>query len=80
MGQLIPLFWISGDAYPGFQKQGGSLFCMFHRLRVMDSSDSPPVQHLQAFWWPAWQLSRFTHIRDTYKSQLALCSFNSDLF
>ena len=25
MGPLIPLFWTSGDLYPGFQSQGGSL-------------------------------------------------------
>ena len=27
MGPLIPLFWTSGDVYPGFQSQGGSLAC-----------------------------------------------------
>ena len=29
MGPLIPLFWTSGDVYPGFQSQGG-----FPRLPV----------------------------------------------
>ena len=27
MGPLIPLFWTSGDVWPGFQSQGGSLVC-----------------------------------------------------
>ena len=32
MGPLIPLFWTSGDVCPGFQSQGGSLFCVLFHL------------------------------------------------
>ena len=31
-GHWYPCFWTSGDVYPGFQIQGGSLFCMLSRL------------------------------------------------
>ena len=43
---LIPRYWTSGDACPGFQSQGRSLTCMLHHLHVMDSLNSPLVQHL----------------------------------
>ena len=33
--------------------------CVLCHLHVMDSSDSPLVQHLLTFWWSAWQLSHF---------------------
>ena len=57
VGLLIPLFWTSGDIWPGFQSQGGCLICMFPRLHPMDSSDSPLVQHLLTSWRPALQLN-----------------------
>ena len=43
---LIPLFWTSGDIYPGSQSQGGSLACMLLRLCTMDAPDWPLVGHL----------------------------------
>ena len=46
VGPLIPLLWTSGDLCPGFQRQGGSLACVWPHLYSMDSSDSPLVQHL----------------------------------
>ena len=55
VGPLIPLFWTSGDIYPGFQSQVGSLACMLPCLCTTDSWDSPLVQHLLTSWWPAWQ-------------------------
>ena len=32
LGPLMPLFWTSGDVYPGFETQGGSLACVLSRL------------------------------------------------
>ena len=40
MGPLIPLFWTSGDIYPGFQKQRGFLAYVLHRLHATESSDT----------------------------------------
>ena len=54
---LVPLFWTSGDIYPGFQSHGGPP-C----LHAMDSPDSPLVWHLLTYTWPAWQMSHFIHI------------------
>ena len=36
MGPLIPLFWTSGDVFPGFQSQSGSLACVLYRLCAMN--------------------------------------------
>ena len=55
VGPLITLFWTSGDIYPGFQCQGGSLTCLLCHLHAMDSSDLPLVWHLLTSWQPAWQ-------------------------
>ena len=30
LGPLVPLFWISGDVFAGFQRQSG--FCLIHFL------------------------------------------------
>ena len=59
VGRLIPKFWNFGDVCPGFQIQGGSLLCMLPHPCVMDSSDSPLVQHPLTFWWPALRSSLF---------------------
>ena len=59
MGPLIPLFWTSGEVYPGFQSQGGSLTCVLPRLRTTDVSDSALAWHLPTSWRPAWQLVAF---------------------
>ena len=37
----------------------GPLACMCPRLRAMDCSDSPLVQHLLTSWRSAWRLNRF---------------------
>ena len=37
MGPQIPMFWTSGDIFPGFQSQGGFLACVPHWLCTMDS-------------------------------------------
>ena len=36
-GPLIPLFWTSGDVFPGFQSQGGSLASVLCRMCAMNS-------------------------------------------
>ena len=59
-GLLIPLYWTSGDTFPGFQSQGGSITCMFSCLHAMDFSDLPLVQHLLTSYWPVWQPSLFS--------------------
>ena len=59
VGPLIPLLLTSGDICPGFESQGGSSVAYFVARITMDSSDSPLVQHLLTFWWPALQLSHF---------------------
>ena len=38
--RLVPLFWTSGNVYPGFQSQGGSLACALRCLGTIDYSDS----------------------------------------
>ena len=45
---LTSLFWSSGDVWPMFQCQRGSLTCVLCHLHAMDSSDSLLVQHLLA--------------------------------
>ena len=36
---VLPMFWHSGYVCSGFQSQAGSLTCMLHHLRAMESSD-----------------------------------------
>ena len=48
--QPIPLFWTSGDVYPGFQSHSGFLACVPLRLCAMYSSNSPLVLHLLTSW------------------------------
>ena len=43
---LILWFSSSGDVYPGFQSQGGSLACLLSHLHTIDSSISPLLWHL----------------------------------
>ena len=52
---LVPLFWIPGDIWPGFQGLGCFLACMLTRLCAVDFSNSPLVQYLQISWQLAWQ-------------------------
>ena len=56
VGQLISVFWTSGDVWPVFQSQGGFLVCVLCHLRAMDSSDSPLVWHLLTFSRPATEV------------------------
>ena len=55
VGQLITLFWTSGDVCNEFQSQGGSLTCMLHHLCKMGTSDSSLVRHLLTARRPAWR-------------------------
>ena len=57
VGSLIPLLLTSGDICSGFQSQGGSSVTYFVARITMDSSDSPLVQHLLTFWWPALHIA-----------------------
>ena len=43
MGPLIPLFWTSGDIYPGFQSQGGYLACFFTCVILRFTSGVTPA-------------------------------------
>ena len=50
VGRVTSLLWTFYGICPGFQSQRGSLTCVLHRLRAIDSSDSPLVQHLLTTW------------------------------
>ena len=60
VGQLIALFWTSGDVCPGFQSQGGSLTCTLSCLR-----NSPQIHlwcetcWLYQRWRAEWVLHPF---------------------
>ena len=41
MGPLIPLFWTSGDVFPGFQSQGGSLACVLVTYSAIHKAVNP---------------------------------------
>ena len=45
---------IFGNVCPWFQSQSGSLTCVVPCLHIMDTPDSPLVQHLLTSWWPTW--------------------------
>ena len=72
------------DICPGFQSQRGSLTSMLCHMGAMDSSDSPPVWHLLAFWWPVWQSSPFdpitcTIISNVYAEKQSVRKFDTTL-
>ena len=50
---LVPLFWISGGIYSGFQSQSGScLIHFFAEANVMYIPRDPPlVLHVPTSWW-----------------------------
>ena len=53
LGQLVHLFWISGDVTSGFQSQGSALFT-FVEVNVMHIPQDPP---LVLYMPPSWQLA-----------------------
>ena len=47
MGLLIPLFWTSGDVYPGFHSQGGSLACFLACVIIRFTSGVTPADCIE---------------------------------
>ena len=48
LGPLIPVLWTSGDVYPGFQSQGGSLACFLACVILRFTSGATPVDFFVA--------------------------------
>ena len=58
-GPLVPLFWISGDIFSGFQSQSGFCLICIVKVNVMYIPQDPPlVLHVPTSWQPAHSQSR----------------------